>query len=404
MFKRRQRYQSAEKNKGKRFKIKINFKRLVFPSLAILFLGYCIYGYMSFRNIQTINPLENSNANLYLLSSNNDSFRKTLIVFEDKYNGNNRIERVYLFAENRDKKESLLIHIPHWVQYTGLENDFGNAIPVSSFRYAGDFIQPGKGIEYALWQFQQLLGINIDDYIWFDAQSTIVLRENLGEFSSDPSYSHYYANSNEVSSEVYYLNSFISRLGMLNLVFSASSFKDSQAIIYSSISPLPSMVVELKGIQSSIFSTKPYIIDLSRGDFLNQKESERVGGLTNYVRTGQFDIVWRGKITQMLDRELEREMVRVEVYNGSGITGAAGQFARRIRNTGCDVVRYDNAPGEVEETVFYVPNPDDFKKSLNVISEIFPGKYKLVEGRPSFLTTGDIVIILGSDITKMYSF
>ncbi len=106
----------------------------------------------------------------------------------------------------------------------------------------------------------------------------------------------------------------------------------------------------------------------------------------------------------MIDRELEKERVRVEVYNGSGLSGYASQYARKIRNSGCEVVRYDNAPKEQDETQFFVPKQEDFPRSLSVVFEIFPGTYEIVQSRPSFMTTGDIVIILGKDIPTVYAF
>jgi len=64
----------------------------------------------------------------------------------------------------------------------------------------------------------------------------------------------------------------------------------------------------------------------------------------------------------------------------------------------------ENAPNNVDNTIFYVPNKEEYNDSLSTIMEIFPGQYEIIEGRPSFMTTGDIVIILGKDISRMYSF
>jgi len=86
------------------------------------------------------------------------------------------------------------------------------------------------------------------------------------------------------------------------------------------------------------------------------------------------------------------------------MSGYASQYARKIKNSGCEVVRYDNSSALEEKTKFYVSKPENFKNSLNVILELFPGTYEIIEGRPSFMTTGDIVIILGKDIPTVYSF
>ncbi|KKP43212.1 hypothetical protein A3K02_02295 [candidate division WS6 bacterium RIFOXYD1_FULL_33_8] len=398
----RERYRaSVEKKKPK---IKIKFGNVLFYLFCTLLLAGGIYSYISFNNVKNENPLEGGNTEYYLLSSKKDALEKTLVVFEEEYNESERISRVYLYLENKDKQISILVYLPGWVEYAGLEEDFGNTVPVSSFKYAGEFKQRGRGVEYAIWQIEQVLGTNIDEYIWFNASSFKVFSEKLGESTGDPIYAQYYANGFEASDDAFFLNSFISRLGWVNLIFSASKFKDSESTVYSSLPTLASTVVKLKQIEQGTLSSRPYIIDLSDNKYLSQEELVDSGGISNTIKTSEFDATWREHIDSMIDRELEKERTRVEVYNGSGVTGAAGQYARRIRNSGCEVVRFENAPNNVDNTIFYVPNKEEYNDSLSTIMEIFPGQYEIIEGRPSFMTTGDIVIILGKDISRMYSF
>ncbi len=285
-----------------------------------------------------------------------------------------------------------------------MEKDFGSSIPVSTFKYAGDFLQEGRGFEYAIWQFEQLLGSNIDEYIWVSGNAFKIFEDKLGESMGDSIYAQYYSNGFKVNQEAFFLNSFVSKLGWFNLMVSSSKFKDSQAVIYSSLPTLGNVIVKLKQIHKSTLSLSPYLIDFSSNEYLSQQESSGGVGISSYINTDEYDSVWSGFIESMIDRKLEKERVRVEVYNGSGMSGYASQYARRIRNSGCEVVRYDNAPVEQEKTQFFVPNQEGFVNSLEVISEIFPGTYEIVEGRPSFMTTGDIVIILGKDIPTVYSF
>lgn len=398
----RDRYKSAKKSRG--FKLNISLKRVVISFILIALIGYVVYTYIGFRNVKSENPLRDGNANYYLLSRYPNSFKKTLIVFENENNGEERIEKVFLYAENKDKESSILIYVPNWIMYTGLESDFGNAVAVSGFKYAGDFKQPGKGVEYAIWQIQDLLGMNVDEYIWFDSKSFLLLQEHLGEAMGNTIYSQYYLNGAQISEDVFFLNGFVSRLNWFNLLFSANKFKDSHAVIYSSLGSLPNVVVEMKSIHNSILNRRPFVIDLSQSQYHIQKETNEDVGIIRYVKTSEFDSVWRSNISRMIDRELEKERVRVEVYNASGISGEASSFARRVGNTGCEVVRFDNAPTQQAKTQFFVPNPSEFENSLEMITELLPGQYELVEGRPSFMTTGDIVIILGEDISSMYSF
>ena len=401
MIRGRERYKSAKKGG---IKLNINLKKIFLFLLLLSFVGYLVYVYIGFVNVKSVNPLKEGNATHYLLSRYPSSFKKTLIVLENKYNEQDRIEKVFLYAENKEKDVAVMIYLPNWVLYTGLESDFGNAVAISGFRYAGDFKQPGKGIEFAIWQFEELFGMKVDEYIWLDSDAYLLLQENLGEFSSDTVYAQYYQNGWEVSEEVFFFNGFVSRLSWLNLIFSANSFRDREAVIYSSLESLPGVVVELKNIHSRLLKLRPYVIDLSSSKYLDRKEFDGVGGMQNYLKLSAFDTVWRENTEKMIERELERERVRVEVYNASGIAGKASSYARKVANSGCDVVRFDNAPSRVENTKFYVPNPQDFKRSLEIITELFPGQYEIVNGRPDFMTTGDIVIILGEDISGIYSF
>jgi len=403
MATKRDRYRTKV-NKKKKKKIHINTGRLFAFFFIICIVGYLVYGYIALRDIKSVDILEKSNSNYYLLSERKDQLEKTLIVFEEEYNEREKISMAYLYAQNKEKGSSVLVYIPGWVEYSGVKEDFGSSIPIASFRFAGDFLQEGRGYEYAIWQFEQLLGGNIDEYIWVTPQARNIFSQGVEASSAGSVYAQYYSNGFEVNQEVFFLNVFASKLGWFNLLKSAPQLKDSNAEIYSSLSTLGGVISRFGQIQSDILSSTPYVIDLSSSKYLSQQESLSGVGITSYVNVDEYDIVWREFIDNMLDRELEREQVRVEVYNGSGMTGYAGQYARKIRNSGCEVVRYDNAPQLEEKTKFYVPKAENFKNSLDVILELFPGTYEIIEGRPSFMTTGDIVIILGKDIPTVYSF
>jgi hypothetical protein len=398
----RERYK--KESKPKRKSIKFDLTKILVVLFFLSAIGYGVYTYVGFSKIKSVNPLRENNAEYYLLSSQKDALEKTLIVFEEKYNEKERIAMAYLYAENKEKGVSVLIYLPGWVEYSGLEKDFGSTLPISTFKYAGNFLQEGRGLEYALWQFEQVLGSNIDQYIWIGSDAFEIFKENLGESSGESIYGQYYSNGFQVNQEAFFLNSFVSKLGWINLLMSSSKFKDSEAMIYSSLPTLGNVILQLKQIHKGTISLRPYLIDFSSNAYLSQQESSSGVGISSYINTEAYDSIWRGFIDGMIDRDLEKERVRVEVYNGSGMSGYASQYARKIRNSGCEVVRYDNAPSEQEKTKFFVPKPDEFKNSLKVIFELFPSTYEIIEDRPSFMTTGDVVIILGKDIPTVYSF
>ena len=375
---------TSVRRRGKKEKKRIHFRvgRVIPLFLLLCIVGYIVYTYIGFSEIRSEDILKSSNSNYFLLSDKKDALEKTLIVFEEEYNEKEVIKYVYLYAVNKEKGKAVLIFLPGRLEYKGLEKDFGTPVFVSSFKHAGEFLQQGRGYEYAIWQIEQLLGSNIDQYIWFSPEAFNIFQEKLGESSGDSVYAQYYTNGFDVNDEAFFLNSFVSRLDWVNLLMSSSKFRDSQAVIYSSLPTLGNVMYDLKGIQRDIFSLRPYLIDFSSVEYLIQEESAD-GGVQTYIDTKEYDTVWRGFVDSMVDRELEKERGRVEVYNGSGLSGYASQYARRVRNSGIEVVRYDNAPDEEEKTKFYIPNPEDFPITIQIIQEIFPGSYETIKGRPS---------------------
>lgn len=401
MNRRRRIYKREKKEKKRR---KVSSTKLVFLFLFLVVLLYGIYLYISFGKIRSQNILKDNNAQYYLLSNKKDALEKTLIVFEEEHNEKERIKSAYLYAENKEKGSAVLVYLPNWIEYRGVEEDFGSPISISTFKYAGDFLQEGRGYEYALWQFEQLLGGNIDNYIWFTAPSTQIFLDKLGQTNTSSVYAQYYTNGFDVSEEAFFLNTFASKLSWMNLLISSAKFKDFDVVIYSSYGTIANTAIQLRQVQQSILNFRPYLIDLSSSQYLSQEVNVAGVGVSNYLDISNYDKTWREFVNTIIDRDLEKERVRVEVYNGSELSGYASQYARRIRNTGCEVVRYDNAPSVQDRTQIFVSNPEDFPNSLETILELFPGSQEIVEGRPSFMTTGDIVIILGKDIPTAYSF
>jgi hypothetical protein len=116
--------------------------------------------------------------------------------------------------------------------------------------------------------------------------------------------------------------------------------------------------------------------------------------------TINFDKELSKYIPGLVSKDVERERVNVEVYNGSNTTGLASEYARLIRHTGARILRYDNAPNLYEETVIYIPEPEGYQHSLTLIRDVVGNNVKVRNERPPFVTTGDIVLILGEDISN----
>jgi len=379
-------------------------KVLVYTIIAALILFFGIYTVV-LLSAKLSDSTQINGSNKYLLSQANDDTSTTLVVLEGNSEQGKKINEAYLFLTNKNKEESILIYIPGWMYYGGLEEDFGNSLAVSSFRYAGDFLQEGRGVEYAIWQIEQMLGIKVDNYVWFSPDGIKNYSKLYGDISGvEDRVKEYYkvAEGDSLNDTFFKLSMMSSRYSSVKNMLSISKLIDLSNSVYSNLS-FTGFLNFFATLNKTTANTETYGIDLSFYRYSSEDLSSS-GGQIRYMNTEEFDSVYRGLIAKIIDRSLEKERVRVEIYNGSGVAGAAKQFGRKIENSGCDVVRYENAPKTIDRTVLYISNEKNFASSLKIVSEILSGSYDLVVGRPEFMTTGDIVVVLGQDIKQMYSF
>lgn len=399
------RYRS-KKNKVKREKkdFKKTLKVILIIALVISLVGYLSFIIFKLLTTNITDTLKEGGSSYYLLSNQKNGLEKTVYIFEEGSDDDKqKITGILLEVFNKEKNSVAYIYIPGWLYFGGLQEDFGNAVPVSSFKYAGNFLKTGRGIEYAVWQIEQLIGIKVDNYVWFSNEANKAYKETLLlHTKSSEGIKSFFNEDYNTSEEV--LNTLImfedlDIFDMNSLVLDSEIYKES---IYSNLSFLE-ILKEMYSVSGRIKNLEPIVLDLSQTNYIEEKLSD-TGGMTSYFVSTNFDKDWRTILDMYPDKDLEKERVRVEVYNGSGISGAAYHFARKIENSGCEVVRYDNSPNTLDVTTFYVPNVDDYKKSLDVVGDLFLSGYTLVESRPDFMTTGDIVVVLGKDIQRMYSF
>ena len=393
------------KKSGTKKNTHINWSKiLVYGLLSVLILFFAVY-FIIILSAKFNDPTKQNGSHQYLLSKSTEDFEKTLVVMETGSGDDQKISEIYLFLSNQSKKETIVIYVPGWMYFSGLEEDFGNSIALSSFRYAGDFLQEGRGVEYAIWQIGQMLGLKADKYIWFSPDGVNNYSEMYGDFSGvEDKYREYYktVDSDVLGDSFYKLNMLASKYSAFDNMMHMGSMLDTQESVFSNMS-FREYLSFWSNLNNKIAKTESFGIDLSYFRYSTEDLSNS-GGQMRYLNTSEFDIVYRNLISKIMDRSLEKERVRVEVYNGSGVAGAAKQFGRKIENSGCDVVRYENAPSTADRTVVYVSNKESYKNSLEIVTEILSGSFDLVEGRPAFMTTGDIVVVLGKDIQQMYSF
>jgi len=392
---------STQKNKGGK---KIRPSLLVISIIGLTILVFLIYSVLSLFNINTKDPLAENLSSHRFLSNLDTNLEKTMFIFEQGEGEESTISSVYVLLTNKEKGNSIVIYIPGFVYFNGLEEDFGSPIPISSLKYAGNFLQEGMGVDYSLWQINQILGFRVNDYIWFTAQASRTLEEVYG--GSDhvkEKYKEAYLNSGITLSDSYLkLHATSAQYSFIKTVLGINSVKDMDQKVFSNLS-FTSVLNRVGSFEDTVEETNALVLDLSSPDYSSEELSD-LGGQIRSINLLEYDKSLRRNYINIIDREVESERVRVEVYNGTGMSGKAGSYARKILNNGCDVVRFGNTPEPLERTQVYISDSSEFNDSLKVVSEILFDRYEILEERPSFMTTGDIVVLLGADILQMEMF
>ncbi|HHX99124.1 TPA: LytR C-terminal domain-containing protein [Candidatus Dojkabacteria bacterium] len=377
------------KENKKKEKKRVPLGKYLLWLLSITFVVYLGYFLLSVFTLKTVDVSTGEDSNLNLFSKVSSDLEKTLIIVEEKDGDRSKIVSVYAYLENKSKKNELLIYLPGDVYYAGLEEKFGNEIPVSSFRYAGDFLESGRGVEYAIWQINQLLGFKSEKYIYISSDATNIVKGFVG-------------HKEGVFAGVNGVEEIANAISFKKMFFSIRELDDLDKKIYSNI-PFYTTRLALESLKSGKKGYRREVIDFSDQKYL--KDGELLTGEDiKVLDSKEYDKDLNKLLANVLDRNLENERVRVEVYNGSGLTGVAYSFGRKITNSGCDVVRYENAPNMYTKTTLFVPDKESFKNAYDIVSDVIPVEFEIVEGRPDFMTTGDIVVILGENISSMYSF
>jgi hypothetical protein len=369
--------------------------------MVVVFL---VYSVLSLFSINTKDPLGENLSSHRFLSNLDTNLEKTMFVFEQIEGEERTISSVYVLLTNKEKGNSIVVYMPGFVYFNGLEEDFGSPIPISSLRYAGEFLQEGMGVDYSLWQINQILGFRVHDYIWFTAEADQTLNEVYG--SSDnikDKYKEAYSNSGVTLTDSYLkLHAISAQQSFIKTILRVNTLKDMDQKVLSNLS-FTSVLNRLDSFEKTVVKTSTLVFDLSSPDYSSEKLSD-LGGQIRTINLSEYDKNLRRNYIDVIDREVERERVRVEVYNGSGASGKAGIYARKILNNGCDVVRFGNTPEPLERTQIYISDESEFDDSLKVVAEVLFDRYEILEERPSFMTTGDIVVLLGADILQMEMF
>ncbi|KUK66899.1 MAG: coiled-coil [candidate division WS6 bacterium 36_33] len=398
---RRTKRKSTQESRGGK---KINTSLIVISIIGAMFVVFLVYSALSLFSINTKDPLGENLSSHRFLSNLDTNLEKTMFVFEQGEGEDRTISSVYVLLTNKEKGNSIVVYMPGFVYFNGLEEDFGSPIPISSLRYAGEFLQEGMGVDYSLWQINQILGFRVHDYIWFTAEAGQTLNEVYGSWDNiKDKYKEAYSNSGVTLTDSYLkLHAISAQQSFIKTVLRVNTLKEMDQKVLSNLS-FTSVLNRLDSFEKTVVGTNTLVLDLSSPDYSSEELSD-LGGQIRTINLSEYDKNLRRNYIDVIDREVERERVRVEVYNGSSASGKAGIYARKILNNGCDVVRFGNTPEPLERTQVYISDESEFDDSLKVVAEVLFDRYEILEERPSFMTTGDIVVLLGADILQMEMF
>lgn len=361
---------------------------LLFTSLLVIIYGFRI------GIIKPSSSLDESAQKRLLLQR--DDLKSTLVVLEE--DDNTKILGAWYVVYNERNSSTIVYYIPpslYMRDYLGKVSQF---VSIGELKYLGDSINPNRKIEYAVWQLGNLTGITIDSYIWLKRESIDVIESKIGSIKQydEKKYIEKYKNSGEISANSYLLSYLFDVYPHFRI---AVSFPEFSKFITNIDTNFTQMQLLQRWIHlENVFSSgNIYLMDLTQV-WATNRGTNVSGKEINVINYNEVDKRLEEVIKDLKGREIEKEQVKVEVYNASEIEGLAGRYTRKFENAGLDVIRYENAPSVFEKTTIYVSNPTGYQKSLDLAKKLLFVDTNIVNSRPEFMTTGDIVVILGKDL------
>lgn len=306
-----------------------------------------------------------------------DEIEKLLVIL---VNDSNEISAINVYTVNTERDLKRAVYIPSWVYVMEYSGNYDTKISVKDFSYVGRNINPDLEYVYIIWQSQNIVATNFDSYLVIEEKT---LREL--DYKLDGS-----VNTN------LQLNQFIHNISLFELFRNINVYSNKDNKLYSNKSAF-----ELFIIFSELNNAKTEVKDVDLGgNWALINEILPNGKTINTFNYSLVDQELTKNIEVFKPIDISKEQVKFEVYNGSGVSKAALRYSRMVQNLGAKVVRTGNAPDNYPKTQIYVSNKENYKNSLELLEKIFIGDIEIIEGRPNFMTTGDIIIILGEDIKR----
>lgn len=360
----------------------------VLSSLLAFYLlrwGVILYG------VEIQDPLKKATRLDFVESDGfHSNIQRTVIIVEGK---DSQIVECYIVILNPEDKKTVIYTIPIYLHIEDHSGKLDRSVAVQNLIYAGStFGSSLEGYEYAVWQLQYLTGLTFNGYIFLSTD----YYTRLGEFYE---FEEVELSTSDSGGSVFGGNLVgeMKQISLLHSIIDPSIVAEmSDGGVYSNMDAI-SLLLYVKELKALMEYDVDYI-DLSQEKFIIEKDEGILGSIC-YVNTDAMDKALMDFVAVLQDRNLLEEQAKIEVYNGSAFSGVARRYSRLLGNSGVNVIRFGNANKVVETSEIFVADRKRFKYTTQTILDLFVMEPKIVLERPDFMTTGDIVITLGNDVS-----
>ena len=340
-----------------------------------------------------------NNGELFMEPFKSRNISSILLV---KLNDKNNAEYITLFLFNDEISKLFIFNIPSDFYFYDYSNSFQvKYLSVSQLIYGGNK-EFGDGYLYLMWDLVQSIGIPVDTVVLFTPdgyyQSSNIDKKKISWDNVQVAYDGDFVDS-DLDNVISLVDNFSLEYIFLHpkrvgYVTSKLHTNQSEIILIKKLRKLNAYLKNTEGIT---------VVDL-HNDWGKMKVYNDLGDEVFVINSKNLDSFIQNNIESLADIDILKERIPVEVYNGSGVSLLALRYARKMANSGIPVLRYDNAPDLFDRTTLFIPDPkqksshtlEQIKRNLNLKDEDIDIEYK----RPSWITTADIIVVLGKNVNE----
>lgn len=267
-----------------------------------------------------------------------------------------------------------------------LTNSYGvTLVRIRDLMMVGHLQNPPVPLAYAFYQIREFLAIPVDGYLYIDGDANEVSGLGIGyppseAVSGTKEYGQWSTEWNKY---------WIDNLDSVSLLKIWAHRMDIPKI-ESNMSAVE--LYEFISAFQDVSSENIHSITLSQENLVEVVDES--GETVNFLSEFAVDEVLKEFVG---DVRMDREQARIEIFNGSGVNGLGSRYSRWIDHIGGDVIRVENAPGVWDRSVIYVTDLDEFEYTVAKVLSLWVEDVDIVEGRPDFVTTGDVIVVLGRE-------